>query len=44
MGLVYPLPSQNASVASKEINLENLLGKTVLVVGGGGVSTPLSMR
>ena len=36
MGLVYPLPSQNASVAGKEINLENLLGKTVLVVGGGG--------
>ena len=36
MGLVYPLPSQNTSVAGKEINLENLLGKTVLVVGGGG--------
>ena len=36
MGLVYPLPSQNASIAGKEIQLEDCLGKTVLVVGGGG--------
>ena len=36
MGLVYPLPSQNSSLGSKVINLESCLGKTVLVVGGGG--------
>ena len=36
MGLVYPLPSQNASLGAKEISLENCLGKTVLVIGGGG--------
>ena len=36
MGLVYPLPSQNASIGGKEIRLENCLGKTVLVIGGGG--------
>ena len=36
MGLVYPLPSQNHSVSGREIRLENCLGKTVLVVGGGG--------
>ena len=36
MGLVYPLPSQNASLGGKVIDLERCLGKTVLVVGGGG--------
>ena len=36
MGLVYPLPSQNHSLPGREIQLENCLGKTVLVVGGGG--------
>ena len=36
MGLVYPLPSQRSAVAGKEIQLEDLLGKTVLVIGGGG--------
>ena len=36
MGLVYPLPSQNASIGGKEIRFENCLGKTVLVIGGGG--------
>ena len=36
MGLVYPLPSQNASIGGKVINFENCLGKTVLVIGGGG--------
>ena len=36
MGLVYPLPSQRSAVAGKEVQLEDLLGKTVLVVGGGG--------
>ena len=36
MGLVYPLPSQNASLGGKVIDLESCLGKTVLVVGGGG--------
>ena len=36
MGLVYPLPSQNTSLGAKEIRLENCLGKTVLVIGGGG--------
>ena len=36
MGLVYPLPSQNKTVQGKEIQLEDLLGKTVLVIGGGG--------
>jgi Phosphoribosylamine-glycine ligase len=35
MGLVYPLPSQNASIGGKE-SFENCLGKTVLVIGGGG--------
>ena len=36
MGLVYPLPSQNASLGGKVIDLERCLGKTVLVIGGGG--------
>ena len=36
MGLVYPLPSQNASIGGKVISFENCLGKTVLVIGGGG--------
>ena len=36
MGLVYPLPSQNASLGGKVIDLESCLGKTVLVIGGGG--------
>ena len=36
MGLVYPLPTQKTAVRGKEINLENYLMKTVLVVGGGG--------
>ena len=36
MGLVYPLPSQNVSLGAKEISLESCLGKTVLVIGGGG--------
>ncbi len=36
MGLVYPLPSLKPSAGAKEIKLENCLGKTVLVVGGGG--------
>ena len=36
MGLVYPLPSHNASIGGKEIRLESCLGKTVLVIGGGG--------
>ena len=36
MGLVYPLPSIKTAAGGKEINLENLLGKTVLVIGGGG--------
>jgi len=36
MGLVYPLPSQNKTAQGKEIQLEDLLGKTVLVIGGGG--------
>ena len=36
MGLVYPLPSRNTSLGSKVIDLESCLGKTVLVVGGGG--------
>ena len=36
MGLVYPLPSQNKTFQGKEIQLEDLLGKTVLVIGGGG--------
>ena len=36
MGLVYPLPSQNASIGGKEIKFESCLGKTVLVIGGGG--------
>ena len=36
MGLVYPLPSQPSSVAGKSVDLEKCLGKTVLVIGGGG--------
>ncbi len=36
MGLVYPLPSARTARSAKEINLENCLGKTVLVIGGGG--------
>ena len=36
MGLVYPLPSKQTAVHGKEILLENCLGKTVLVIGGGG--------
>ena len=36
MGLVYPLPSQRSEAGGKEIRLESCLGKTVLVVGGGG--------
>ena len=36
MGLVYPLPSKKSAASGKEINLENCLGKTVLVIGGGG--------
>jgi len=36
MGLVYPLPRQQSAAHAKEIRLESLLGKTVLVVGGGG--------
>ena len=36
MGLVYPLPSQQSSLGGREIRLENCLGKTVLVIGGGG--------
>ena len=36
MGLVYPLPTENERVQGKEVQLEDLLGKTVLVIGGGG--------
>ena len=36
MGLVYPLPSIRHSASAKEIRLEDCLGKTVLVIGGGG--------
>ena len=37
MGLVYPLPAnRRTSAEAKEINLENIMGKTVLVVGSGG--------
>ena len=36
MGLVYPLPSIKPAGSAKEIKLENCLGKTVLVIGGGG--------
>ena len=36
MGLAYPLPSQRSAIEGKEINLEDCLGKTVLVIGGGG--------
>lgn len=36
MGLVYPLPSIRRSPQAKEISLESLMGKTVLVIGGGG--------
>ena len=36
MGLVYPLPTLQEVKVAKEINLEDCLGKTVLVIGGGG--------
>ena len=36
MGLVYPLPSIKPGAGATEINLEDVLGKTVLVIGGGG--------
>jgi phosphoribosylamine--glycine ligase len=36
MGLVYPLPRLQSAKGAREINLENYLAKTVLVVGGGG--------
>ena len=36
MGLVYPLPSKQSAAHGKEITLESCLGKTVLVIGGGG--------
>ena len=36
MGLVYPLPSKQSAAHGKEIQLESCLGKTVLVIGGGG--------
>ena len=36
MGLAYPLPSQRSAIEGKEIKLEDCLGKTVLVIGGGG--------
>ena len=36
MGLAYPLPSRQNAVSGKEIRLESCLGKTVLVIGGGG--------
>ena len=36
MGLAYPLPSRRSAIEGKEINLEDCLGKTVLVIGGGG--------
>ena len=36
MGLVYPLPSRQSAAHGKEIQLEKCLGKTVLVIGGGG--------
>ena len=36
MGLVYPLPSQKTAKSGKDIQLEDCLGKTVLVIGGGG--------
>ena len=36
MGLAYPLPSQRSAIKGKEINLEDCLGKTVLVIGGDG--------
>ena len=36
MGLVYPLPSSQSAAHGKEIQLEKCLGKTVLVIGGGG--------
>ena len=32
MGLVYPLPTENERVQGKEVQLESLLGKTVLVI------------
>ncbi len=36
MSLVYPLPRLRHAARGKEITLESCLGKTVLVVGGGG--------
>ena len=36
MGLVYPLPTLQSAKAAKEVHLEDCLGKTVLVIGGGG--------
>ena len=36
MGLVYPLPSKQSAAQGREILLEDCLGKTVLVIGGGG--------
>ena len=36
MGLTYPFPSRRSGAGAREINLENCLGKTVLVLGGGG--------
>ncbi len=36
MGLAYPLPSRRYAIEGKEIKLEDCLGKTVLVIGGGG--------
>ena len=36
MGLVYPLPSKQSAAHGKEITLESCLGKTALVIGGGG--------
>ena len=36
MGLVYPLPSVRSAADGKAIRLEDLVAKTVLVIGGGG--------
>ena len=36
MGLVYPLPSVRSAAEGKAIRLEDLVAKTVLVIGGGG--------
>ena len=36
MGLVYPLPSNRFAAGGKEIRLEDIQGKTVLVIGSGG--------